>query len=141
MRLVFKWLVLSFTILALPELVPGVRVAGFPTALAAAAVLSILNVLVKPLFILLTLPLTVITLGLFLLVVNGLMFQFASGLVSGMEVESFGSALFCSLIVSCVSWVMQLRSPRAIRWSYSPRKEKAGAQSIEMHQKPDGTWE
>jgi putative membrane protein len=141
MRFIFRWLVLSLTILMLPKLVPGVQVAGFPTALAAAAVLSVLNVLVRPLFILLTLPLTVMTLGLFLLVVNGLMFQFASTLVSGMVVESFSSALLSSFVVSFVSWVLQAKGPKRVRWRYSTAKEKTPAGSIEMHQKPDGTWE
>ncbi len=76
------------------------------SALFAAAVLGILNALVRPLLILLTLPLTIVTLGFFILVINALLFQLASALVPGLHVASFWSAVFASVIVSIVSWIL-----------------------------------
>src|SRR4051812_35712399 len=101
---VLRWLVTSLGILMIPSLVSGVQVRDFGTALAAAAVLGILNTLVKPILIFFTLPLTFLTLGFFLLVINAFIFQFAGTLVSGLSVASFGSAFFASIIVSVVSW-------------------------------------
>ncbi len=107
-----KWLgrllLTSLTILAVPYIVSGVQVDGIGTALLAAFLLGILNVTLKPLLILLTLPLTLLTLGFFLLIVNALVFQFAAGLLPGLHVASFGSAFLASLMVSFVSWLLQL---------------------------------
>lgn len=101
-----KWLILTLVILATPYLISGVQVQGFGAALAAAAVISILNLILKPILFLITLPLTIITLGLFLFVINAFLFQLASFLVTGFTVSSFGSALLASLVVSFVNWVM-----------------------------------
>lgn len=104
--ILIRWLVTSFTILMIPELVSGVQVKGFGTALAAAAVLGVLNAIVRPVLILLTLPLTIVTLGLFILVINALLFQLAGAIIPGLQIDSFWYALLASLIVSLVSWVM-----------------------------------
>jgi putative membrane protein len=107
-----KWLgrllVTSLTILSVPYFVSGVQVDGVGTALLAALVLGILNVTLKPILILLTLPFTLVTLGLFLLVVNAIVFQFAAGLLPGLHVASFGSAFLAALLVSLVSWILQI---------------------------------
>lgn len=107
-----KWLgrllLTSLTILAVPYFVSGVQVDGIATALLAALLLGVLNVTLKPILILFTLPLTLVTFGLFLLVVNALVFQFAAGLLPGLHVASFGSAFLASLVVSVVSWLLQL---------------------------------
>jgi putative membrane protein len=144
----YRWLALSLTILMIPSLVSGVHVATFSAALAAAAVLSVLNILVKPLLIVLTLPLTLLSFGGFLIVINALIFQFASQLVSGVAVDSFGSAILASLIVSVVAWfVNSIGEPRApLRFSFSqrkgPRKEAPSKKDpLEMHQTSDGRWE
>jgi putative membrane protein len=108
MKLLYRWLVTSLTIFAVPYLVSGVHVESFGAALAAAAILGILNILVKPVLILLTLPLTVFTLGFFLLVINALMFQLAGKLISGLAVANFGSAFLGALVVSLVSWIMHM---------------------------------
>ncbi len=104
--ILIRWLVTSLTILMIPALVSGVQVKGFGSALAAAAVLGVLNAIVRPILILLTLPLTIVTLGLFILVINALLFQLAGAIIPGVQIDSFWSALFASLIVSLVSWVM-----------------------------------
>ncbi len=108
MRLLIHWLITSLTILAIPNLISGVTVDGFSAALAAAAVLGIFNALLKPILILFTLPLTVLTLGFFLLVINAVLFKWVGVLVSGFHVGSFTAAFFSSLLVSTVSWLMSL---------------------------------
>ena len=110
MRLLGRWLLTSLAILIVPYFVGGVQVNGLGTALVAAFLLGILNVTVKPLLILFTLPLTLVTFGFFLLVVNALVFQLAGSLLPGLHVASFGSAFLASLVVSLVSWLLNLSS-------------------------------
>ncbi len=105
---IVKWLVTTLTILMVPQLISGVHVANFRTALAAGAVLGILNLLVRPLLILFTLPLTLFSLGIFLLFINAFIFEMAGWFVKGFSVDSFGSAFLAALIVSAVSWVLNL---------------------------------
>ncbi len=100
MKLLLKWLLSAAALLAVAYLYSGVVVTSFTGALIAAAVLGALNMVVRPVLVLLTLPVTVITLGLFLFVVNALMFWAAAGLVSGLSVTGFGAALLGSLIYS-----------------------------------------
>jgi putative membrane protein len=87
-------------------LIPGVKVSSLGAAIVAAAILGILNALVRPILVILTLPLTIVTLGLFLFVINALMFQLAGALVPGFHVDSFWSALLGSLIVSTIAYVV-----------------------------------
>ncbi len=100
MKLILKWLLSAAALLAVAYLYSGVTVTSFTGALVAAAVLGALNMVVRPLLVLLTLPVTVLTLGLFLFVINALMFWSAAGLVSGLNVNDFGAALLGSLIYS-----------------------------------------
>ena len=100
MKLIIKWLLSAAALLAVAYLYSGVTVTSFTGALVAAAVLGALNMVVRPILVLLTLPVTVVTLGLFLFVVNALMFWAAASLVSGLNVNGFGAALLGSLIYS-----------------------------------------
>lgn len=118
MRFLFKWLILAVAVFAMPHLIGGFRVDSFGSALALAAVLGLFNVILKPIMILLTLPLTIISLGLFLFVLNAFTLQLAAAVVSGVEIQSFGSALVCSLIVSLVSWVANVMDERPVRWRF-----------------------
>lgn len=102
MKLIIKWLLSAAALLAVAYLYSGVVVTSFSSALIAAAVLGALNMVVRPLLVLLTLPVTVVTLGLFLFVVNALMFWAAASLVSGLDVNGFGAALLGSLIYSAL---------------------------------------
>jgi putative membrane protein len=104
-RILVAWLITTIAILLAAYLIPGIRIASAGTAIIGAAILGILNALLKPILVVLTFPLTIVTLGLFLLVINALMFWLAGALVSGFEVKSFWSALFGSLVVSVVSFV------------------------------------
>lgn len=106
--LLLRWLATSLSILMLPHLLSGVQVSSLGSALAAATVIAALNFLVRPLIILLTLPLTILTLGFFLLIINALIFQWAGHFVTGFQIDSFGSAFWAALIVSLISWLMNL---------------------------------
>ena len=100
MKLIIKWLLSAVALLAVAYLYSAVVVTSFTGALIAAAVLGALNAIVRPILVLLTLPVTVVTLGLFLFVVNALMFWAAASLVSGLIVTGFAAALIGSLIYS-----------------------------------------
>jgi putative membrane protein len=100
MKLILKWLCSAAALLAVAYIYNGVVVTSFTGALIAAAVLGALNTVVRPILVLLTLPVTLVTLGLFLFVVNALMFWAAASLVSGLSVAGFGAALIGSLIYS-----------------------------------------
>ncbi|NMM09715.1 MAG: phage holin family protein [Polaromonas sp.] len=100
MKLLINWLLSATALLAVAYLYSGVVVTSFTAALIAAAVLGALNMVVRPVLVILTLPVTVVTLGLFLFIVNALMFWAAASLVSGLSVRGFGAALIGSLIYS-----------------------------------------
>ncbi|ARU06431.1 hypothetical protein CCO03_18780 [Comamonas serinivorans] len=101
-KLLLRWVLMAVALLAVSYLYTGVQVASFTTALLAAVLLGLLNVVLRPILVLLTLPVTVLTLGLFLFVVNALVFWAASGLLSGFHVNGFGAALLGSLIYSAL---------------------------------------
>jgi putative membrane protein len=95
----------SLAIIIVTYLLPGVSVDNAVTAIIVAAVLALLNIVIKPLFILLTLPVTIVTLGLFLLVINALMILLAANIVSGFHVDGFWWALLFSIILSIVTGI------------------------------------
>ena len=100
MKFILKWLCSALALLAVAYLYSGVVVTSFTGALIAAAVLGVLNTVLRPLLLLLTLPVTLVTLGLFMFVINALMFWAAASLVSGLNVNGFWAALIGSLIYS-----------------------------------------
>ena len=100
MKVILKWLLSATALLAVAYLYEGVEVRSFGAALTAAFVIGLLNMLLRPLLVLLTLPVTVLTLGLFLFVINALMFWWAASLLNGFYVSGFGAALLGSLIYS-----------------------------------------
>ena len=99
-KLLVKWLLSATALMAVAYLYSGVQLAGFAAALWASLIIGLLNSLVRPVLLLLTLPITVLTLGLFFFIINALMFYAASGLSSGFEVRGFGAALVGSLLYS-----------------------------------------
>jgi putative membrane protein len=100
MRLLSKWLLAAAALLAVAYLYEGVQIKSFGSALIAALVIGLLNTIVRPALVVLTLPVTVVTLGLFLFVINALMFWAAAGLLDSFHVNGFGAALLGSLIYS-----------------------------------------
>ena len=100
MKLIVKWLLSAVALLAVAYLYGGVEVRSFSAALIAALIIGLFNMILRPVLVLLTLPVTVITLGLFLFVINALMFWAAAGVLDGFHVNGFGAALLGSLIYS-----------------------------------------
>jgi putative membrane protein len=103
--LLANWVIATIAILVAAYLIPGIRVDSLGAALIGAAILGILNAVVKPILVILTLPITLLTLGLFLFVINALMFLLAGSLLAGFHVQSFWPALLGSLVVTIVSYV------------------------------------
>ncbi len=106
MRLLVTWLINAAALFALPYLMQSVRVESFGTALIAALVLGLVNVLIRPLLVLLTLPVTVLTLGLFIFVINGLLFWLVANFVGGFQVAGFWSAMIAAILYSLISWAL-----------------------------------
>jgi putative membrane protein len=100
MKLLLKILITAVLVLLIAHFIPGVHVKGFTTSLLVAIVLGLLNVFIKPIFVLLTLPLTIFTLGLFLLVINAIIILICTNIVGGFHVDTFFTALIFSLLLS-----------------------------------------
>ncbi len=103
-KMLIVWLINALALIALPYVVPTVQVQSFGTALVAALVLGLVNTLVRPVLVLLTLPITVITLGLFIFVINGLLFWFVASFLKGFYVAGFGSAVLGAIVYALISW-------------------------------------
>jgi len=109
MNLIIKMLITAAAVILLAEVLPGVEVQSFSSAVWVAVALAFLRVFVKPLIILFTLPLTILSLGLFLFVINGCIILLADKMVTGFEVDGFWWALFFSLLLSGIqSWAFAL---------------------------------
>src|SRR5256714_5891539 len=106
MRLLLHWLVNALALLALPYVFTTIKVDSFTTALIAALVLGLVNTVIRPILVLLTLPVTVLTLGLFIFVINGLLFWAVGSLVPGFHVSGFWSAVLGAIVFSLVSWLL-----------------------------------
>ena len=112
MKIIVRWLLLAAALLLVAHLYPGVQVSNFTSAMIAALVLGLLNALLRPILVLLTLPVTVLTLGLFLFVINALMFYFAASLLDGFHVTGFVAALIGSLLYSLCGLVIDAAMER-----------------------------
>jgi putative membrane protein len=129
--ILLRWLILTLAILAAAYLLKGIDVTGFVPALAAAALLGILNAFVRPLLLLLTLPLNVLSLGLFTFVINAFLLMIVSRLIEGFTVQGFWAALFGSLLISFVSALLNL----------FVREDGKVVGVVEMRRNRDGHWE
>lgn len=101
-----RWGILTLAVLAAAYLLEGIAVSGFGAALAAAAILGILNAFLRPLLILLTLPINILSLGLFTFVINALLLKLVAVVIPGFDVQSFWVALVGALVISLVSWLL-----------------------------------
>lgn len=128
--IVLRWLILSAAITLASYLINGIHVSGFFTAVFAAAILGLLNLFFRPILFILTLPINIITFGLFTFVINALMLKMASAVIPGFEVHGFWAAIFGSLIISLISWLLN---------SLINAEGKVGY--IEMKKRDDNTWE
>ena len=121
-----RWLILTGAIMFASYLLDGIRVSSFFSAFFAAAMLGILNAFFRPIVIILTLPINLLSLGLFTFVINALMLKMASGVISGFEVYGFWSAVFGSLVISVVSWLVSAFINERGTVEYIDLKHKGG---------------
>lgn len=112
MKLIAKWLLSATALLFVAQIYDGVTVTSFTAALGAAFVIGLLNLFIRPILVLLTLPVTVLTLGLFLFIINALMFWWAASVLDDFQVNGFGAALVGSLIYSGLGLVIDLALER-----------------------------
>jgi putative membrane protein len=111
MRLLLLWLLNAVALLAVTWLMPSIRLSGFGAALMAALGLGLINTLVRPILALLTLPITVLTLGIFYLLLNGFLFWFASALIPGFHIDGFASALVGAILYGIIAWFLSALLP------------------------------
>ncbi len=105
MKIIFHWIALAVAVVVSTYFIPGITVSSYVTALIVAACLMFINLIVKPIVSILTLPITIITFGLFSLILNGLFFYFVSTFVNGFAIASFQAAFWGALIVSVINWI------------------------------------
>jgi putative membrane protein len=106
LRLLAVWLINALALMAVAYLMPGVVVSSFASALVAALILGLVNAVVRPVLFLLTLPATILTLGLFIFVLNGLLFWFVGSFIQGFFVAGFWSGVFGAIVFSLISWLL-----------------------------------
>ena len=113
--LIIRWLLNALALIAVASLIPGIEISGLYIALIVALVLGLVNAVLRPLLILLTLPITILTLGLFTLIINGLLFWFVSSFIKGFEVSGFWAAFFGALVMSIFSALINHFVRRQVR--------------------------
>ena len=128
--ILLRWLILTVAIMVTAYLVSGITVQGFLSAFFAAAILGLLNTFFRPILLILTLPLNILSLGLFTLFINAMLLMMASGVIGGFQVNGFGSALLGSIFISLVSWLLN-----------SFINERGRVEYIALHKKRRGDWE
>ncbi|WP_020167020.1 MULTISPECIES: phage holin family protein [Methylotenera] len=106
MKLLIGWLLNALALLAVAYFVPGIHVSSFTYALIAAAVIGLANILIKPILLILTLPVTILTLGLFIFVINGLMFWLAGYFLQGFDVKTITAGIIGAIVYSIISWIL-----------------------------------
>ncbi len=106
MKLLLRILITAILVMGIAHIIPGIHVANFKTALIVAVVLGLLNIFIKPVLVILTLPVTILTLGLFLLVINAIIILLCANIVGGVSVDSFWTALFFSIVLSVLQSIM-----------------------------------
>ncbi len=134
MLIVTRWLIITVAILLASWLVPGIRVESVFTAIFAAAILGLINIFIKPVLIILTLPLNILTLGIFTFFINAFLLQLVAYMIRGFEVKGFLAAFLGALVVSIVSWL-------ANHFIVHHKIDKPqGPDYIDMEKGDDGKW-
>lgn len=124
--ILLRWVILMCAILMTSYMMDGIYVSGFLSAFFAAAILSILNAFLRPILLILTLPINVLSFGLFTFVINAFMLFMASGFIPGFEVKGFWTAVFGSLLISLFSWLLNSFITPQGRIEYIDLKHKGG---------------
>lgn len=134
MLIIMRWLIITAAILLASWIVPGIRVDSVWTAVFAAAILGLINTFIKPVLIILTLPLNILTLGIFTFFLNAFLLQLVAYMIRGFEVKGFLAAFLGALIISVVSWL-------ANQFIVRHKREKAPKPDyIDMEKGDDGKW-
>ncbi len=139
--IMIRWLVITLAIILSAALIPGIRVDSLSTAVIAAGLLGLINVFIKPVLIILTLPLNIITLGLFSFIINAVLLKIVAYFVPGLEINGFLAALLGALVISLTNWLAnrfivtaKIRTKRTNRRPDPP-------DYIDLEQKGNGKWE
>ena len=146
--ILIRWLTTTAAIVATAYLLDGIQISGFFSAVFAAAVLGFLNAIFRPIALLLTLPINILSLGLFTFIINALMLKMASGLIPGFGVYGFWTAIFGSLLISIISWLLNtFISEQGSVSSINLKQGGKGARTrdrddtIDLEHKGDNRWE
>ena len=146
--ILIRWLTTTAAIVATAYLLDGIQISGFFSAVFAAAVLAFLNAFFRPIALLLTLPINILSLGLFTFIINALMLKMASGLIPGFGVYGFWTAIFGSLLISIISWLLNtFISEQGSVSSINLKQGGKGARTrdrddtIDLEHKGDNRWE
>ena len=113
MRILLVWIFNAMALIAVAYFLPGIKVDGFVAALVAALVLGLVNTLIRPILVVLTLPITIVTVGLFILVINGFLFWFVGSVLKGFSVANFWYGVGGALLYSIFSWAMSNLLPQS----------------------------
>ena len=103
---VFRWIITTVAVMIVPVFISGIRYDTWPSLIGAALLLGILNAFVRPVLLILSAPLILLTLGFFILIINALMLRLVPSMVIGFHVDSFGSAFWGALLISIISWIL-----------------------------------
>jgi putative membrane protein len=147
MGILIRWLTTTAAIVATSYLLDGIRVSGFLPAVFAAAMLGILNAFFRPIALLLTLPINILSLGLFTFIINALMLKMASGIIPGFDVYGFWTAIFGSLLISVISWLLnsfisEQGTLTSINTKQGPdARLRKQDDTIDLKHKGDNRWE
>lgn len=145
--ILIRWLTTTAAIVATAYLLDGIRVSGFFSAIFAGAMLGILNAFFRPIALLLTLPINILSLGLFTFIINALMLKMASGLIPGFDVYGFWTAIFGSFLISVISWLLNsFVSEQGTVTSFNVKHDRKAAMedqddTIDLEHKGDNRWE
>lgn len=144
--LFIRWLILTAAIMAAAYMLDGIWVSGFFSAFFTAVILSVLNIFFRPILLILTLPINIVSLGLFTFVINALMLLTASAVIPGFKVFSFWAALLGSLVISIVGWTLNslIRGPSKsfhIHVGKGPSEKPGNRDTVDLKKKDDGSWE
>ena len=142
-----RWLTSTGAIMLTSYLLSGIYVDGFLAAFLTAVTLGILNALFRPIALLITLPINILTLGFFTFVINALMLKMASAVISGFDVQGFWSAILGSLMISAISWLLNSFVDKRGTWRYidlghrNDRPDTSENLTIDLKRKKDDHWE
>ena len=106
MHILVQWLINAVAVYATAHILDGMHIKSFGAAILVALVLGLINAVVRPVFVFFSIPFIIVTLGLFLLIINAVLLQFAAAVVSGFSIDSFGWAIAGSIVISAISWVL-----------------------------------